>query len=68
MRDKYFLFLIDQRMAAQEYDETQHSTDSLFKSCFLRHLFFTRWKIWNDAKFLLFCLCVAGIVQVRTSA
>ena len=29
----------------------------------MKYLFFTRWKIWEDARFLLFCLCVAGIVQ-----
>jgi|FrelakmetLWP11LW_1041352.scaffolds.fasta_scaffold132564_1 hypothetical protein len=28
-----------------------------------KYLFFTRWKIWEDARFLLFCLCIAGIVQ-----
>jgi hypothetical protein len=31
-----------------------------------KHLVFTRWKLWADARFLLFCLCLAGIVQVPT--
>ena len=29
----------------------------------LKYLFFSRWKIWEDARFLLFCLCIAGIIQ-----
>ena len=35
----------------------------LVKCAQVKYLFFTRWKIWEDARFLLFCLCVAGIVQ-----
>ena len=34
----------------------------LAKCVQIKYLFF-RWKIWEDARFLLFCLCVAGIVQ-----
>ena len=29
----------------------------------LKYLFFSRWKIWEDARFLLFCLCIAVIIQ-----
>ena len=29
----------------------------------IKYFLFSRWRIWEDARFLLFCLCLAGVIQ-----